>query len=204
MNSKRYLCLLTTIVMVDPLHAQEKTGGLTNIGNKAPFITGLEYLKPIDDDRQLNTSNIDLYYRIKTIESFYIYTGFTATRVTGEITQLTGSLQAGTLRQVTHESSARGIGPGILAKVDLFRMEKFSGALDVGGAFIVYDRDFPVGGTRYNFMWRIGPSLSYTIGKSSAIGVHYRWSHVSNGKDISSRNPSYDARGIGMYFSHIF
>ena len=204
MNGKMVCTLLTVLVLVTPLHAQERTGTLSNIRNRAPLIFGLEYFKPTEGTRQLKTSNINLIYPIKTVESTHLalYAGLTFTRVTGEITQHTGSLQAGTLRQATYENSATGIGPDILAKIGLFRLKRLSGTLDVSGAFIVYDRDFPAGGTRYNFMWRIGPSLSYTVGKSSAIGVHYQWLHVSNGKAID--NPSYDAKGFGIQLSHVF
>ena len=204
MNGKMVFILLTVLLLVTPLCAQERTGTLSNIHNRAPLIFGLEHFKPTENNRQLKTSNINLFYPIKTVEPTHLalYAGLTLTRVTGEITQHSGSLQAGTLRQVTYESSATGIGPDILAKVGLFRLKRLSGTLDVGGAFLVYDRDFPAGGTRYNFMWRIGPSFSYTVGKSSAIGVHYRWLHVSNGKAIN--NPSYDAEGFGIQLSHVF
>ncbi len=200
------IILLTMSTAVSPLYAQERMGSSTNFRNRTPLIIGLEYLKPTEEDRQLRTRNFDLLFPMATFEPMRmtLYAGLTATRVTGEITQLIGSLPAGTLQQVTYESSATGFGPTVLAKFDLFELESLSGALDAAGAFAYYDRDFPAGGSRYNFMWRIGPVLAYAVGKSSTIGISYRWLHVSNGEGVGPENPSYNAKGIGTQFSHVF
>jgi len=189
-----------------PLYAQTETNSSTNIQKQMPFVVGLEYLKPTNADRQLTSRNLDFFYPMAAVEkiNLSVYLGLTATLVTGDISQLIGDLQAGTLQEVVYESSATGIGPNILAKVKLFKLERLSGAVDAGGAVILYDRDFPAGGSHYNFMWRIGPVFSYAVGRSSSLGISYRWMHVSNGEGVSPENPSYDAKGVGIQFAHLF
>lgn len=69
---------------------------------------------------------------------------------------------------------------------------------------IVYDQDFPAGGDRYNFMWRLGPSLSYRVADSYVVGVSYRWMHVSNGRGVTPEDPSYEAEGLSLQVSYAF
>jgi len=83
-------------------------------------------------------------------------------------------------------------------------VEKHCVFLDVCGAFILYDEEFPAGGEHYNFMWRAGPTLSYSFGHAYGIGVSYRWMHVSNGQGLTPNNPSYEAKGIGIQLRKAF
>ena len=170
------------------------------------LLTGVEYLYPTEEDRQLRTTSVDLLYAVKTVDKarLSVSAGVTATRASGDITQWTGSLSEGTLTATTHESSASGLGPSALARFDLVKRKRVRLSADLSGGLLLYDQDFPAGGERYNFMWRVGPSLTYKLNSSYGIGVGYRWMHVSNGKGITAENPSYDAAGFQVQLSRGF
>jgi hypothetical protein len=176
-----------------PLSGKEKTASI-------------EYLTPTDESRDIRTTNIDLGYLLTRVEkvNLSICACLTATYATGNITQLDGSLESGTLKTVRYDNSAFGLGPGLLASFTLWRISMFSIHLNGRGNFLVYNKKFPAGGEHYNFMWRGGPSLEYEIGKSKVIGVGYHWAHVSNGQGVGAQNPSYDAAGVIVTFNGFF
>ncbi len=125
----------------------------------------------------------------------------TATFASGEITQLEGELNQGTLHDVVYSSDAVGIGPGVLTSLHLWQIGKLSLNLEGAGSFIIYNRDFPAGGDWYNFMWRGGPVLKYSIYQDHEIGLGFKWMHVSNGQGIGPQNPSYDGQGLNIQYS---
>jgi len=166
----------------------------------------IEYLSPTEDDRDIETINVDYNSLITTFDKLNLstYWSVTATYATGSITQLEGDINAGTLKEVQFDNSAFGIGPGLLLN---FRLIEFSGMslhLNGSGNLIIYSERFPAGGEYYNFMWRGGPVVRYNLGKSKSIGFSYQVSHVSNGQGLSSKNPSYDARGFALRYSSLF
>ena len=171
-----------------------------------PVRIATEYLYPVEDSRNITTVNLNAYIRLKTIETvnLSILAGLTATYADGDITQLEGDFNEGTLRESNYENEAAGLGPGILLDLRLWHVSKFSLHLDGSGSIILYDQDFPAGGDRYNFMWRGGPILRYDLGNGRDIGLGYLWMHVSNGQGIGPNNPSYDAQGVSLQYSIIF
>lgn len=173
---------------------------------EVPVRIATEYLYPVADSRDITTVNLNAYIRLKTIETvnLSILAGLTATYATGDITQLEGDFNGGTLRESNYENEAVGLGPGILLDLRLWRVSNFSLHLDGGGSIILYNQDFPAGGDRYNFMWRGGPVLRYDIGNGHDIGLGYLWMHVSNGQGIGPNNPSYDAQGLSLQYSVVF
>jgi len=178
----------------------------------APFsisdrkMVSIEYLTPTENDRDIRTTNIDVYYYLNDVEhiNLSISWGLAVTYASGNITQLEGSIAGGNLREVRYENSAVGIGPGLLASFQLWSNEKFSFHLNGSGNFIVYNRRFPAGGDYYNFMWRGGPSFKYNIDNSKAVDIGYHWAHVSNGQGVGPKNPSYEAKGVILRFVGFF
>lgn len=173
---------------------------------EVPARIAVEYLYPTADARDITTVNLNAYIRIKTIETvnLSILTGLTVTNATGDITQLEGDLNEGTLRESNYENEAVGLGPGILLDLLLWHGCKFSIHLDGSGGIIFYNQDFPAGGDRYNFMWRGGPVLRYDFGNGHDIGLGYLLMHVSNGQGVGPKNPSYDAQGVSLQYSIVF
>jgi hypothetical protein len=163
---------------------------------------GLDRLAPTKADRDLETTNVHIYLRQKRYDPLRLQLrlGGTLSRVTGSITQLTGSFEEGTLREETLPSPAWGIGPSAEAKFALLRTAPATLDLDFSAAVLLYDRDFPAGGKRYNGMFQIGPSVTFPLDSGSAFSLGYRWMHVSNGHSLGPENPAYEARGVTLRY----
>ena len=187
MLPKSYAVLIWTILYgVWPIFGCSTAAGEVGAPENpnAPVLFSVEYLWPIDEDRNIRTINLNGYYRIKEINAveLSLYAGLTATYATGDITQLEGELSEGTLSEIDYRSDGIGMGPGILAELCLWRAVNVSFRLDAGVNFILYNQDFPAGGDRYNFLWRAGPVVTYRFGNSRDIGLGWLWMHVSNGQ----------------------
>ena len=172
-------------------------------GNGRRFLLGIEYLHPTEEDRNIRTVNLDGFIRLPQgpFVNFSVYVGLTLTHATGDITQLEGDLQQGTLREVNYASRATGIGPGVLADWRLIHRRRLSLHLAGCSNLMLYDRDFPAGGDRYNFMWRGGPWLKFHLTDAHEIGLAWRWMHLSNGQGPGPQNPSYDAQGLSITYA---
>lgn len=200
------LCFfLSTLLIGSAAQATVTEDGKVHPGNKR-FQLGLEYFAPTEDDRKIRTVNLNAYYLLNKTRfprlSFLV--GVTATFASGEITQLEGDINQGTLHEVTYESDAVGIGPGVSTALRLCRIDRFALSLEAAGNIIFYNRDFPAGGDRYNFMWRGGPVLKYSIHQGQEIGLGFHWMHVSNGQGLGPQNPSYDSHGLNIQYSMFF
>lgn len=209
MSVKRDIILLCVVALIlHPFFVLAAESEEVNDANRCevPARIAIEYLYPTEDSRDITTVNLNAYFRIKTIETINlsILAGLTSTYATGDIIQLEGDLNEGTLRESKFENEAVGIGPGILLDLRLWHGSKFSLHLNGSGSIIFYNQDFPAGGDRYNFMWRSGPVLRYNIGNRRGIGLGYLWMHVSNGQGIGPNNPSYDAQGLNLQYSVVF
>lgn len=209
MGMKGYLSFGGALIILLPgggLFAQEEKEYFWASGKDIHPIYSVEYFSPVDDDRNIRTINANAYWLFNKIEKFDLsfYAGFTATYADGDITQLEGSLDKGTFREVNYENSAFGLGPVLLADIRLFRNGKFAFHLNGSGGLILYNKRFPAGGDYYNFMWRAGPVFRYSLGGDQAIGIGYQWMHVSNGQGLEPKNPAYDAQGVTVLYSAAF
>lgn len=170
---------------------------------------GLDYLTPVKDDRQIKTTNLSLYLREKRLQSIPLSLkfGVVFSHATGQITQLTGTWEAGTLRSETLNSPGNGIGPAIEASLALWQGDGYLKprvGLDFMTALMIYDRKFPAGGDRYNGTFQLGPSISLKPTKSDEISIGYRYTHTSNGQGLTPSNPGYDARGLTLRWNKEF
>lgn len=151
----------------------------------------LESLLPTRDDRQIKTHNLHLLFgKAENRDSRMQYAlGLTLTQAEGSIRlDENGST-------VTHDSDASGAGPAMLVRFAAWRKDWLAVWLQAQGAVLLYDRAFPYGGERYNFMWRVGPALEFRSGSRWALNLQYHWAHVSNGLGSGDHNPAYAARG---------
>ena len=197
--------MLKILLSTSDLYAAEP-GSKDADNGKHPIRVSVEYLSPTEDSRNIRTINLNAYYLVRKIKTanISIYAGLTATYANGDIMQLEGDINQGTLREVKYENEAAGIGPGMQADFRFWSKNKLSLHLDVSGSVIFYNKDFPAGGGRYNFMWRGGASLSHTIGTDQDIGIGYHLMHVSNGQGLGPQNPSYGAQGVSLQYSVAF
>ena len=171
-----------------------------------PLHLGIEYYEPIEDDRNIRTWNLNMYYPVGAIEDINLSFDavLTATYATGDITQLEGELFEGTLRDVNYKNSAVGIGPGILADLRLLEMGQLSFHVDAGISAILYNKNFPAEGDCYNFMERVGFALKFPLENNQSVGIGCYGMHVSNGQGTGPRNPSYDAEGMRLTYEFRF
>jgi lipid A 3-O-deacylase len=167
---------------------------------------GMDRLAPTHDDRTLQTTNLHFFFTEKSWDPvrLKIRLGGTLSRVTGEITQLTGSFEDGTLRTERFDSPAWGVGPVAEARFDAWRARRMTLSADLSAGLMLYDRAFPAGGEHYNGMFQIGPTVTWELDRSYRVSVGYRWMHVSNGRGPGPDNPSYEAGGMMLRFSGMF
>jgi hypothetical protein len=65
---------------------------------------------------------------------------------------------------------------------------------DLGGIFIF--KEFPIGGTRFNFTPTYGLNYEYKVGNNAQLGVGVKHMHISNAYIFGDdKNPSFDALG---------
>lgn len=196
---------LLTIWPLLAVHADTEIDDQT-VSINSQIQLSIEDLWPISADRDIRTINLNAYYPIKEFDliDLSIQFGLTATYANGETTQLEGEPSEGTLRQVEYDNEALGLGPVIQAELCVWPGESFSLHFDASGGFILYNKDFPAGGDRYNFMWRAGPMFRYALTTDMQLGLGWQWMHVSNGQGSGPENPSYDAMGLKLQFLLVF
>lgn len=210
MKEKKYILsslLLLALIFISfsPLIAAEKDVNERKT-DKIPISLSVDYFYPVEKSRNIDTINFNAYYPIKEFNKIglILYGELTCTFASGDITQLEGEFSEGTLHEVNYDNEAFGIGPGLWTDFSVLNGDTISFHIGGGGNFIAYNKNFPAGGDRYNFMWRAGPMLKIHIGNKRNIGIGYLWMHVSNGQGAGPQNPSYEAQGISVYFSSAF
>jgi len=187
-------------------HAQEKANVLPETQAGREIMVELQELGPVERIRQIHTMNLDVLFRIRRFDAldFTFYGGFTVSRSRGNLTRRTGSFEAGTLSDEPFDSGATGAGPVLAIRTEFARSGNVSASLDGSAGVLLYDRDFPAGAARYDFMFRYGPTLSYRLNDRQALSLTLRGMHVSNGQGLNSHNPQYNAAGLGVQFLGAF
>lgn len=163
--------------------------------------TGVEYLRPTRFSNKIETTSLNAFFWKEYFKkiSVMVSAGLTANYSWGHIRHL-DFLSDSVVQVSQFKTSAFGIGPALQTEYAPITIKRFSLLLEVNGAFLLYDKRFPHGGERYNFMFRAGPSVSYRLSDLSFLKIGYRWAHVSNGKGYGRQNPFYEAHGINLSF----
>ena len=187
--------------------AQEKANVLRETPDGREITVELEELGPLERNRQIHTMNLHFLFRIKSFDIgvFKLYGGLTVSRARGNISFRTGSAEAGTLKDETFDSAAAGAGPVLAIRTEFAHSGNVSASLDGSAGVLLYDRNFPgAGASRYEFMFRYGPTLSYRLNDRQELSVTLRGMHVSNGQGFHLHNPEYNAAGVGVQFLGAF
>ena len=186
--------------------AQEKANVLPETQAGREIMVELQELGPVERDRKIRTTNLDFLFRIKRFDTpdFKFYGGLTVSRSRGTLARRTGSFVAGTLEDETFDSAATGAGPVLAIRTELGHSGNVSASLDGSAGVLLYDRDFPAGASRYEFMFRYGPTLSYRLNDRQTLSLTFRGMHVSNGQGFNDHNPEYNAMGVGVQFLGVF
>jgi hypothetical protein len=189
--------LLTALCSACIASAQTKAdSSYSSDSNRTRFKieTELEYLAPKDKSRDIQTVLVNVF--VGAEKEFWkflrlsIYGGVTLNYAWGNITQWDSNFQ-----DVVYPNNAFGAGPVFLLRVEPVITKELSVSFDASGGFILYTSHFPAGGDIYNFMWRMGPSLIYSLSEQYSLSAGARWMHVSNGQGLNYHNPSYEAVG---------
>jgi hypothetical protein len=187
--------------------AQEKANVLPETQAGREIMVELQEIGPVESERQIRTTNLDFLSRMKRFDSpdFKFYGGLTLSRARGTITRRTGSFEAGTLKDETFDSAATGAGPVLAIRAEFPRSGNVSVSLDGSAGVLLYDRDFPAGASRYEFLFRFGPTFSYRLNDRRDLSLTLRGMHVSNGQGFNDHhNPEYNAIGVGVQFLGAF
>ena len=108
------------------------------------------------------------------------------------------------LKEEQYETSAIGIGPVILFRLQPLIIGNFSFSVDASGGIILYNKSFPPRGDIYNFMFRLGGTIGFYIGDNFRINLGLRRMHISNGQGVGAFNPFYEGEGLSLNLSKEF
>ncbi|MGZ3863322.1 MAG: acyloxyacyl hydrolase [Bacteroidia bacterium] len=201
---KEYVTLMALLIALG-IFAQPGLDELTKDKYVYKFNLQADYLPPTRYNNQIKTASLHcLFWKKRFVENYVLLSaGVTATYGWGYSEQVKN--YGDTLTEIfIYKTSAFGLGPIIQIEPTIIKYKRFSLIGEASGGVILYTNKFPYGGDYYNFMFRMGPSVSWEITKHNYFKVGYRWMHVSNGKGFGNQNPFYEAQGIGIGFVRMF
>src|SRR5207247_11334131 len=110
------------------------------------MIVEVQELIPVESDRKIRTTNLDLLFRIRTFDTpyFKFHGGLTVSHSRGTITRQTGSSEAGTLKDEKYDRTATGAGPVLAVQAELWRGRHLSSSLHGRADVLLYDRSYLV------------------------------------------------------------
>jgi hypothetical protein len=162
---------------------------------------GLEYYSPSHWNRQIKTINLNGLIGKEFVPKIglQIFAGVTITYAWGNTIMVNEFL-----KEEQYETSAMGIGPIILFRLQPLTIGNFSFSIDALGGIILYNKSFPPRGDIYNFMFRLGGTIGFYIDDSFRINLGLRRMHVSNGQGVGYFNPFYEGEGFSLNLSRQF
>ncbi|MFH2064315.1 MAG: hypothetical protein ABIK15_03825 [Pseudomonadota bacterium] len=202
---KRFISILASLLIL-PAIISLAFADTEQSGNKVPEVKelyelGIEYFQPVQRDRQIRTATANILKRSGYYDDLLItvYAGLTVNYAWGHI------LQEDRLnREIEYSNSAFGIGPLFHARWSPISVDGLALSMDAAGGILFHNKAFPAGGDYYNFIWRIGPSISYPLKDKQTLILGFRMMHVSNGQGVTRDNPAYDAAGVSLHVSRYF
>jgi len=162
---------------------------------------GLEYYSPSHWNRQIKAINLNglIGKEFIPLIGLQIFAGATITHAWGN-TIMVNKL----LKEEQYETSAMGIGPIILFRLQPLTFGYFSFSVDALGGIILYNKSFPPRGDIYNFIFRLGGTITFSVGDNYSFNLGLRRMHISNGQGVGSFNPFYEGEGISLNLSKQF
>ena len=202
MKKLKYLPLIFAAIQI---HAQTGLDSIIRKTNSSKLEMGTEYLVPTRFNNQITTTNFNCYFWKKKFDKNYLSAsvGLTGTYAWGFSDQIINPTDS-TTEIYRYKTTGIGLGPILQVEHTILKINRFSLVGEASGGVILYSNRFPYGGDYYNFMFRMGPSISFRISKTGYLKAGYRWMHVSNGKGFGNQNPFYEAQGAGISFIKMF
>jgi hypothetical protein len=156
---------------------------------------GLEYYSPSHWNRQIKTINLNGFIGKEFIPpiGLQIFAGATITHAWGNTIMVNEFL-----KEAQYETSAMGIGPVVLLRLQPVTIGNFAFSIDALGGIILYNKSFPPRGDIYNFMFRLGGTIGFYLGHDFSINLGLRRMHISNGQGVGYFNPFYEGEGLSL------
>ena len=154
-----------------------------------------DYFQHRGERRYINLYNLHVFRQYKEMHGMSLHWGLTVTRPVGSWAEKS----APTVRL---DSGAVGVGPSYMVRWAKPLGQKWEVSLDVTGGLMVYNKVHPAHTRSYDFMWRIGPRLTYNFNDRNALSVAYLGHHVSNGQ--RTKTPGYNGVGVSIGYRYTY
>ena len=154
-----------------------------------------DYFEHRGERRYINLYNLHVFRQYKEMHGMSLHWGLTVTRPVGSWAEK----DAPTVRL---DSGAVGVGPSYMVRWTKPLGKKWEASLDLTGGLMVYNKVPPAHTRDYDFMWRIGPRLTYNFNDRNALSIAYLGHHVSNGQ--RTKNPGYNGVGVSIGYRYTY
>ena len=154
-----------------------------------------DYFQHRGERRYINLYNLHVFRQYKEMHGMSLHWGLTVTRPVGSWAEKDAP-------DVRLDSGAVGVGPSYMVRWTKPLGKKWEVSLDLTGGLMVYNKVHPAHTRNYDFMWRIGPRLTYNFNDRNALSIAYLGHHVSNGQ--RTKNPGYNGVGISIGYRYTY
>ena len=154
-----------------------------------------DYFQHRGERRYINLYNLHVFRQYKEMHGMSLHWGLTVTRPVGSWAEK----DAPTVRL---DSGAVGVGSSYMVRWTKPLGKKWEASLDLTGGLMVYNKVHPAHTRNYDFMWRIGPRLTYNFNDRNALSIAYLGHHVSNGQ--RTKNPGYNGIGVSIGYRYTY
>ena len=175
-------------------HAMQMHMGDSSVQDKKAEIQ-MDYLKHRGQRRYIDLYNLHVFRQYKEMHGMSLHWGLTVSRAVG-------SWAEKDTPDVRLDSSAVGVGPAYMVRWTKPLGSKWEASFDATGGVLVYNDVHPAHTRNYDFMWRIGPRVTYKFNEKSALSVAYLGHHVSNGQ--RTKNPGYNGIGLSIGYRYTY
>ena len=154
-----------------------------------------DYFQHRGERRYINLYNLHVFRQYKEMHGMSLHWGLTVTRPVGAWAEKDAP-------DVRLDSGAVGVGPSYMVRWTKPLGKKWEASLDLTGGLMVYNKVHPAHTRSYDFMWRIGPRLTYHLNDRNALSIAYLGHHVSNGQ--RTKNPGYNGIGVSIGYRYTY
>ena len=197
------LCLASAVSAAPPQTAAQETVKTplqqmhmgSNEGKNRRAEIQADYFQHRGERRYINLYNLHVFRQYKEMHGMSLHWGLTVTRPVGSWAEK----DAPTVRL---DSGAVGVGPSYMVRWTKPLGKKWEASLDLTGGLMVYNKVHPAHTRNYDFMWRIGPRLTYHFNDRNALSIAYLGHHVSNGQ--RTKNPGYNGIGVSIGYRYTY
>lgn len=154
-----------------------------------------DYFRHRGERRYINLYNLHVFRQYKEMHGMSLHWGLTVTRPVGSWAEKDAP-------DVRLASGAVGVGPSYMVRWTKPLGKKWEASLDLTGGLMVYNKVHPAHTRNYDFMWRIGPRLTYHFNDRNALSIAYLGHHVSNGQ--RTKNPGYNGIGVSIGYRYTY